>query len=236
MRVPRAIYPLARFVYRKLLRPKDSGVRIPNILGDRDIEYSFAIEHIPKGQGYALDFGSGSSMMPLILARMGYETVALDRMEQQFMYRHPRVSFIQGDILEDQFDWTAHFELISNISTIEHVGLAGRYGVEHADPDGDLKAMKILHKWLKPGGIMILTVPVGTDAVFPPMARVYGKERLPALIEGFQLVYEEFWAKLDEKNQWEQVSKETALSMEADIYSPKPEGNYYAIGCFLLKK
>lgn len=236
VRVPRAIYPLARFVYRKLLRPKDSGVRIPNILGDRDIEYSFAIEHIPKGQGYALDFGSGSSMMPLILARAGYDTIALDRIKQYFPWRHPRVSFIQADILVDRFEWNDHFDLISNISTIEHVGLAGRFGVEQYEPDGDLLAMKILHKWLKPGGMMILTVPVGKDAVFSPMARVYGKERLPKLMYGFHILFEEFWAKTDENNQWEIVSKEYALSVEADAGNPSALENYYAIGCFLMKK
>jgi len=45
-----------------------------------------------------------------------------------------------------------HFDLVINWSTVEHVGLAGRYGVTKSRPDGDLEAMARLRDLMKPGG------------------------------------------------------------------------------------
>lgn len=42
--------------------------------------------------------------------------------------------------------------------------MLGRYG-DPLDPDGDLKAMKLVYSMLKPGGLLFLTVPVGPDVV-----------------------------------------------------------------------
>lgn len=50
-------------------------------------------------------------------------------------------------------------ESLSCMHTIEHVGL-GRYG-DQIDPNGDLKAIKELMRVLKPGGNLLVVVPVG---------------------------------------------------------------------------
>jgi hypothetical protein len=33
----------------------------------------------------------------------------------------------------------------------------------------DLEAMALLHRFLKPRAVMLLTIPAGIDAVFPPV-------------------------------------------------------------------
>jgi hypothetical protein len=229
--LPMALYrPLRRL--KRAITDRNRPTR--NLWGDRDVEYSFIAAHMPNGPGKALDFGSGSSYMSLLAALRGFEVIALDLEPQTFPWRHPGVRFIQGDLLELDLP-TNHFDLIINCSTVEHVGLVGRYSVTESRPDGDLEAMARLRELMKPSAIMLLTVPVGQDAVFAPLCRVYGKERLPRLLSGFVLEREMFWVK-DAENRWVQCDEETALSFEASAGSWDPLRNVYALGCFVLRK
>jgi SAM-dependent methyltransferase len=76
------------------------------------------------------------------------------------------------------------FDAALSISSIEHDGL-GRYG-DPLDPNGDLRAMADFKRLLKPGGILFLSVPVGLDAVVWNAHRVFGRKRLPRLLEGWR--------------------------------------------------
>jgi SAM-dependent methyltransferase len=76
------------------------------------------------------------------------------------------------------------FDTLVSVSSYEHDGL-GRYG-DPLDPYGDIKAMQIAKTMLKPGGILILAVPVGKDALCWNAHRVYGAIRLPMLLEGWE--------------------------------------------------
>jgi SAM-dependent methyltransferase len=220
-------YPLRQLKWRFLSQT-------PNLWGDRDVEYSFIAAHMPSGPGYALDFGSGASYMSLLAARRGFRVIALDLEPQNFAWHHPRVQFIQGDLL--RIDLPAHhFDLIINCSTVEHVGLAGRYGITEERPDGDLEAMDRLRRVMKDDGVMLLTIPVGKDAVFAPLCRVYGEQRLPQLFSGYSVIYEEFWMKR-RGNWWEPVEKAEAMAFKAYAGSWNPLKNIYALGCFILRK
>jgi len=75
------------------------------------------------------------------------------------------------------------FDAVISISSIEHSGL-GRYG-DPLDPEGDLKAMKVILNNLKPSGTLILSCPFGKDALVWNAHRIYGPVRLPLLIDGF---------------------------------------------------
>jgi hypothetical protein len=78
------------------------------------------------------------------------------------------------------------FDAALSISSFEHDGL-GCYG-DPLDPDGDLKAMRKLKGIVKPGAIVLLAVPIGADQVIFNEARVYGRVRLPMLLEGWEQV------------------------------------------------
>jgi SAM-dependent methyltransferase len=78
----------------------------------------------------------------------------------------------------------SRFDRVLCVSSIEHSGL-GRYG-DPLDPDGDLKAMTELGRMLNPGGILFLTVPVGPDRVIFNLHRIYGPQRLPKLLSGWE--------------------------------------------------
>ncbi len=208
--------------------------RIPNLRGDRHIEWSWVASQVPSGQGNALDFGPGGSHLALIAAQRDFNVTAVDLEPTWWPYVHPRLRFIRGDILKLPLP-KKHFDLVINCSTVEHVGLAGRYRVTESRSDGDLEAMARIRELMKPAGIMLLTIPVGQDAVFAPLTRIYGKERLPGLLDGFDVEKEVFWIK-DQKNRWTLCDKETALSFKASAGSWNAKQNIYALGCFVLRK
>jgi len=212
----------------------EASPRVPNLLGDRDIEWSWIAAQMPLGPGNALDFGPGGSHLGLIAAQRGFEVTAVDREHVHWPYLHPQLRLIRGDILILPLP-KKHFDLVINCSTVEHVGLAGRYGVTEDRPDGDLEAMGRLRELMKPGGIMLLTLPVGLDAVFAPLCRVYGAQRLPRLLEGYTVEKEMYWTK-DSQNRWVLCDKAIALSVRASAGSWNPLQNVYALGCYVLRK
>jgi hypothetical protein len=81
---------------------------------------------------------------------------------------------------------------------------------------------------------MLLTVPVGVDAVFAPLTRVFGERRLPRLLAGYQVEDETYWVK-DAHNRWVKADRETALAFESSAGSWNPLQNVYALGCFVLR-
>lgn len=76
------------------------------------------------------------------------------------------------------------FDAALSISSFEHDGL-GRYG-DPLNPSGDLRAMNEMKKILKKDGILFLAVPVGLDKLVWNAHRIYGKVRLPMLIDGWE--------------------------------------------------
>lgn len=217
----RKVEPFLIRLYYRLRYPSP-----PNLRGDRDIEWSWIVANLPEGSGKALDFGCDISYLALIAARCGFETTAIDLTPVHWFYIHPNLDFIQKDILDLGFT-PETFDLIINCSSIEHLGLVGRYKVKESRPDGDIEAMAEMEKLLKPEGRMLLTIPVGQDAVFPPLHRVYGKKRLPKLLNGYIIEKEEYWIKND-RNQWILTEKSKALNL-------KPNRNFYGLGCFVLQ-
>lgn len=75
------------------------------------------------------------------------------------------------------------FDLVVSISNFEHDGL-GRYG-DPIDPNGDIRAMNEMRDLVKPDGYLILGVPVARDAVVWNAHRLYGRVRLPQLLQGW---------------------------------------------------
>jgi SAM-dependent methyltransferase len=205
-----------------------------NILGDRDVEWSWVASQLPETHsGRLLDFGAGSSPLGLLSALKGYMVTSIDLETQSHYYEHPKLNFMRGDILRTNLP--ALFDVIINCSSIEHVGLAGRYGVTEDNRDGDIKAMSKMGGLLTEHGIMILTMPVGQDAVYPAMHRVYGRERLPRLLTDFTILKGTYWLK-DKYNRWSLTEREKALDFQSSGGSVNPLNDIFALGCFVLGK
>jgi SAM-dependent methyltransferase len=197
------------------------------LAGDRDVEWAWSMAHLlPSDQpGRVLDLGAGHGMLSLTAAFRGHSVVAVDLEECAFQFAATAIEYVRGDFNQLTFE-RASFDQVVNCSTIEHFGLAGRYGSE-ADEDADLLAMGRLADLLRPDGSMVLTIPVGRDGVFSPYHRVYGEERLPRLLERFAVDREQFWGK-PRDNRWAPLEREAALAQQG---SP----SFYALGLFVLK-
>lgn len=102
---------------------------------------------------------------------------------------NPIISRIPGHTAMTPAAWEAErpvFDAAFSISSFEHDGLGG-YG-DPLDPDADLMAMKRAQQMVKPGGLLYLAVPVGTDRVVFNSHRIYGRLRLPKLLEGWTMI------------------------------------------------
>jgi SAM-dependent methyltransferase len=199
----------------------------PSLAGDRWVEWSFCMARLADGPGTTLDFGADIGFLSLAAAQRGHQVVALDREDVAPDFRHRSVEYVRGDILDRPLEGRA-FDQIVNCSSVEHVGLAGRYGSSDA-PDGDIDAMAVLRDLLAPDGRMILTVPVGLDLVCPPYHRIYGEVRLPRLCAGYEFIEEQYWRKDAEERAWVQTDRGTALAT-------KGSEAFYSLGLFVLRR
>jgi hypothetical protein len=132
-------------------------------------------------------------------------------------------TFVKGDF--NQTGLVPSFDVIVACSAIEHFGLPGRYGSAQ-DWEGDLKAMEKIQSLLSPKGQAFITVPVGSDAVHLPWHRVYGRKRLPLLLQGFTVAEARFWAK-NHWGPWYETTLSNALNQPVEIQR-------YALGQFIL--
>lgn len=102
----------------------------------------------------------------------------------------PRVAVVT---VEEFWQKPRTFDAAFSISSFEHDGL-GRYG-DPLNPVGDLEAMKKMKTIVKPGGLLYLAIPIGRDRLVWNAHRIYGKIRLPMLLEGWKVVGKFGWTK-----------------------------------------
>ena len=81
------------------------------------------------------------------------------------------ISFIQKDIMNDSPELNDICDSISCLHALEHFGL-GRYG-DPIDYFGHIKGLKSLNRMLKRGGILYLSVPIGTQRIEFNAQRVF---------------------------------------------------------------
>lgn len=205
------------------------GGETTDLSGDRDLEWSFTALRIGRYAGNGsrvLDFGCGQGFLALTAADAGARVLAIDLLPRRFPVACPNIEFRQTDVMDlDERD--GRYDLILNCSTIEHVGLGGRYGVRNDNPDGDLAAMEKLRRLLERDGRMLLSLPVGRDAVIRPLHRIYGAERLSKVLRGYD-VEEEVYYRKGGGNIWLSCSRNEALR--------EPGGErYYALGLLVVR-
>jgi uncharacterized protein DUF268 len=201
-------------------RPPRGGF---DLEGEKLIDWGWVCANLPAGRKRALEIGPGKSPIIPAMLSMGYQVTAIDASADPTSIVDG-FRFVHGDFNDFPFD--EKFEVIIVCSVVEHLGLAGRYNSQ-PDPDGDLKAMRRIHDLIEPSGKVLLTIPVGHDAVHAPWHRVYGGVRLPKLLEGFKVVRSRFLQKKP-GGAWYGTTQEKALETPADI-------RRYALGEMVLE-
>lgn len=202
-------------------RPPRGGF---DLAGEKIIDWGWICANLPSGPRRALEIGCGESpILPGMLAR-GYKVTCVD-LDNAILQELNGFSFIEGDF--NEVELVPEFDIIIACSSLEHFGLAGRYG-SHADSDADLKAMQRIYNLLSPRGQAFVTIPIGQDVVHLPWHRVYGRERLPRFLQGFAIKSSCFWAK-QPWGPWFETTLKHALNQPISLQR-------YALGQFLLVK
>jgi SAM-dependent methyltransferase len=202
-------------------RPPAGGF---DLKGEKFLDWGFVCANLPPGPKRALEIGPGRSpIIPAMLA-LGYDVTAID-IASDLSKQFAGIRFIWGDFTTELLE--VRFEVIVACSTVEHIGVSGRYSSVE-DPDGDLKAMRKICDLLEPDGLLFLTVPVGIDGVFRPYHRVYGRQRIRRMLEGYELVKSRFLVK-EPQGPWRAANREAALDYPGSAQR-------YALGEFLLRK
>lgn len=119
-----------------------------------------------------------------IVVNMGGIPVVTDYNE--IIYESLEFKFWSIEKLKNKISEGFKFDAILSISSIEHDGL-GRYG-DQINPEADFETMKLLGSYLKKDGLFFLSVPVGSDRLCYNIHRVYGKHRLPKLLENWIMI------------------------------------------------
>jgi SAM-dependent methyltransferase len=192
--------------------------------GEKLIDWGWICANLPREPRRALEIGSGKSpIVPAMLA-LGYDVTAVDLCED-LSRQVAGFRLLLGDF--NALEIGPGFDVVVLCSVVEHIGLSGRYN-SGEDPDGDLKAMRKIHSLLGPGGQLFLTISVGQDVVHRPWHRVYGRMRLPLLLEGFDIVQSRFLLK-EPWGPWRECDEKTALKHP-------PQIQRYALGEMILMR
>jgi hypothetical protein len=140
-----------------------------------------AIEKYPIHEKFVVNMGSLTPWYEAVFIHFGTKPTTIDY--NPIITRTNRMNFMT--IAEWERERPV-FDIGFSISSFEHDGL-GMYG-DPIDPDGDLKAMQKMKERIKPGGLLFLAVPTGRDKILFNNARIYGKHRLPLLMEGWEWI------------------------------------------------
>lgn len=180
---------------------------------DRYIECPFVINNLPKPPARVLDVGCSGSFFPLLLASFGYDTYGIDVRNYPILnkLKFKNFTFINEDIRNTSFP-DGYFDGITVISTLEHIGISGRYGMDE-DFKGDIKAIKEMKRILKTNGVINITIPYGRYKIIKPYMKVYDELRVKELIQDFKVEKEEYYL-LDDLDSWIRCSKEDAFLVD----------------------
>ncbi len=136
-------------------------------IDERCIEYPWLFAHLHKGEGRALDAGSVLNHAYLL----DHPTLAMKKLHILTLAPEPEafwqrgISYLYEDLRSIPVKDALYDEIIC-LSTLEHVGMDSSFYThrkEHIEqqPGDYLAAVRELHRVLKPGGRLLLTVPYG---------------------------------------------------------------------------
>jgi SAM-dependent methyltransferase len=148
---------------------------------DRYREYNFVSRFLPPLPATILDVGCSGSYFPLILAGLGYKVTGIDI--RPYGMEAENFEFMIMDISRSRL---TPFDCITCVSTLEHIGVGGRYGVKD-DPLADYWAVENIMKMTDRA---IFTLPFGKPKIIKPYTRIYGVRELEGLFGSYRTLME----------------------------------------------
>jgi len=179
---------------------------------ERTVEVPFVFRHL-EGKTI-LDVGCLESLLCEGLAKIGYEVTGIDIRPYPPNTPLPTLwKFTQDDARHMTLKCGTFDQSIA-LSTLEHVGLERAYDINNVvkgyipSSTGDRESLCEMFRVTKAKGSILLTLPVG----FPDhyWMRLYSKERLAKLLEGFDVEVKEFYCE-DAGGKWNPCLEEIAF-------------------------
>jgi SAM-dependent methyltransferase len=133
-----------------------------------DVYATGALVFPPNAKVLEIGCAEADWQTPMLALRPDLQITGVDWRE----CRRPGTT-IRGDILEQDFE-PGSFDAVVGISSIEHIGL-GHYEADPQVDDGDIRCMRRVSRWLKPGGWAYLDVPYNAAGyhLLGTKARIY---------------------------------------------------------------
>lgn len=139
--------------YRRSLRIQTGSTELTI---ERTHEYAYVLSHLPAGKNIrVLDVGTGSTPFGAILSSCNYLVDCLEntRYRRGILPLNPHCKLKRGDILNPMIDEN-RYDAVTCISVLEHI--------EAYD-----QAVTNMMRVLKPGGVLILTIPYNSGRFIP---------------------------------------------------------------------
>ncbi len=190
----------------------------PHATNNMELECEFATEQIARiTPGEILDIGSYRQWLIGVMSHFHVHT--LDVRERASSLSNETI--LTEDIAS--YDGLKKFDLVTSLSSIEHIGL-GRYG-DSVDFDGDKKAIEKIANLLRQDGNFVFSVPMtrGEPCVAYNSHRIYSYEMIKSRLAGFICEHERFLKKSSPR-----------FCEHADIVSALGEWDVY-LGCYRKK-
>lgn len=161
-----------------------------NFATDRVVEEPWVVAKVQPGERL-LDVGSATSRYLQNMPN-GVRVYAVDLRPTR---PEPNIAVVRGDVKHPPFR-SGSFNVVSCISTIEHVG-CDIYG-QSLDEFGDIVAMRHIRRLLRPDGRLLVTAPYGKRHV-TAWLRVYDWKSFKELSAGYRIKTVEFYKLADDE-------------------------------------
>jgi hypothetical protein len=155
------------------------------LVNERIVEQPFVFEALAPLAKPAriLDVGGSESTVGLSLATLGHEVTIVDPRAHPLSHPNLRHEACRLDELSKPGE---PFDAAVALSSVEHFGLE-QYGLDRVDERLDLKALERLRELVKPGGMLVLTVPFAAQASVDDFQRVYDEAGLAELLRDWEV-------------------------------------------------
>lgn len=168
-------------------------------INERILEIPFIFKSVPaKPSQEILDIGSCESTVSLSLATLGHKVTALDF--RPYPLNHPNLKSVQEDICTTTLPKKS-FDIVICLSTLEHVGFNTLYGKSTSQMSA-AKAVIQMHRVLKPGGKLLLTIPTLASHAQTNFMQFFTPKELRVLLKPFKKFEVEYFRPLNNHSKW----------------------------------